>query len=68
MNQSDYHRIVEELESLIVDTRKLMSQFEDKSMHEAMPDDYAKLELIITQALKKQRHYTQEMLNNFDKH
>ncbi len=66
MNQAEYQCVIEELDTLIAETRKLMVRFEGTGMNDEMPDDYAKLELIITQALKEQSHYTQKMLNIVD--
>ncbi|MCG7598630.1 hypothetical protein MHM84_02400 [Halomonas sp. McH1-25] len=66
MNQAEYQHVIDELDALITETRKLMGRFEDTGMNDEMPDDYAKLEMIITQALKEQRYHTQKMLDSTD--
>ncbi|MFC3293129.1 hypothetical protein [Modicisalibacter luteus] len=66
MNHADHQHAIKELDALITDTRTLMGQFEDTGMNDEMPDDYAKLEMIITQALKEQHRHTQEMLDSVE--
>ena len=66
MNQTEYQRVIEDLDTLITDTRQLIARFEDTGMNDEMPDDYAKLEFTISEALKQQRHYTQEMLGSIE--
>jgi len=63
MNQSECQQVIDELDVVIDDTRKLMKRFEVTGMEDEVPNDYAKLELMISEALKQQRHYTQEMLD-----
>ncbi|WP_040241372.1 hypothetical protein [Chromohalobacter japonicus] len=62
MNHTEYQRVVEELNTLITDTRQLIARFEDTGMDNEMPDDYTRLELMVSEALKQQRHYMQKVL------
>ncbi|MHB0775267.1 hypothetical protein [Halomonas sp. WWR20] len=62
MNQSECQQVIDKLDGVISDTRELMERFEATGMEETMPNDYHRLETIITQALKDQRHYTQVLL------
>jgi len=63
MNQSECQQVIDELDAVIDDTRELMKRFEVTGMEDEMPNDYAKLELMISEALKQQRRYTQKMLD-----
>lgn len=62
MNHTEYQRVVEELNTLITDTQQLIARFEDTGMDNEMPDDYTRLELMVSEALKQQRHYMQKVL------
>ena len=62
MNQSECQQVIDELDSVIDETRTLMNRFEATGMDEAMPGDYQRLQDIYSKAVKDQWAYTQEML------
>ncbi|PMR77631.1 hypothetical protein [Billgrantia endophytica] len=63
MTEAEHRRIIEELESLIRDTRHTLERFEATGMDERMPADYDKLLVILDRAVKDQRAHTLEMLS-----
>ncbi|RAR64593.1 hypothetical protein BCL93_101415 [Onishia taeanensis] len=62
MRESDYQRVIDELEKLIQGTKQLIERFDSTGMDEEMQEDYDKLLTIYDQAIKDQAHYTQAML------
>ncbi|WP_346795879.1 hypothetical protein R5M92_10505 [Halomonas sp. Bachu 37] len=66
MTDNDYQHVLDELDHIIQETYFTMAQFESTGMDERMPQDYTRLEEILTQAVKDQRRYTQKMLNTLD--
>lgn len=62
MNIADYQRIIDELETVISDTKTLMARFEATGFDETMSDDYLALHELYTRMIEEQRRYTQEML------
>lgn len=62
IQESDYQRVIDELEKLIQDTKQLIERFDSTGMDEEMQEDYDKLLTIYDQAIKDQAHCTQVML------
>jgi uncharacterized coiled-coil protein SlyX len=63
MNEAEHQRIIDELQSVIDETRATMARFEAAGMDEQMPEDYQKLHDIYAQAVDDQRHHTLAMLD-----
>lgn len=63
MTADDTQYILDELEKVIEETRSTMTRFEETSMDGRMPQDYAQLHEIYTQAVKDQWYYTEQLLN-----
>lgn len=62
MNEEAHQRIVNELETVIGETRQTLVAFETAGMDEQMPEDYQKLHDIYSQAVSDQRRHTLAML------
>ena len=58
----DYRRLINELQSVITDTLKLLDDFEDTGMNEHMVEDYERLHGILNTAITDQRRYQAELL------
>ena len=58
----DYRHLIDELQSVITDTLKLLDDFEDTGMNEHMVDDYDRLHSILNTAITDQRRYQAELL------
>ncbi|CAM4139179.1 hypothetical protein VRRI112168_15640 [Vreelandella rituensis] len=63
MTSDDTQYILDELAKVIEETRSTLTRFEETSMDSQMPQDYAQLHEIYTQAVKDQWHYTEQLLN-----
>lgn len=63
MTENQHQQIIDELQTVLDDTRATMERFEATGMDEQMSDDYAKLEAIATQVVKEQRRYVLQMLD-----
>ncbi|MDI4637801.1 MULTISPECIES: hypothetical protein [Halomonadaceae] len=64
MQESDYERVIQELDELIHDTKELIERFEATGMKGQMQVDYDRLLAIHDQAVKDQRAHTLTMLND----
>lgn len=63
MTPDEHQKVIDELQTLLVDTRTTIERFEATGMSEQMPKDYDKLLTILDEAIKQQREYTLIMLN-----
>ncbi|MDR5907344.1 hypothetical protein [Franzmannia qiaohouensis] len=63
MTLDEYHRIIEEFDSLIRDTRALMLRFEASGMDESHEAEYLEVHDIYAKAVADQRAYTLSMLD-----
>ncbi|MCE8019897.1 hypothetical protein HOP51_07180 [Halomonas sp. MCCC 1A11036] len=63
MNETEYRRVIDELQAVLDATRATMARFEATGMDEQMSKDYAKLEVLATQVVKEQRRYVLQMLD-----
>ncbi|EWH02989.1 hypothetical protein [Halomonas sp. BC04] len=62
MNESDYQRVIDELQAVIEDTQRTIERFEATGMDEQMTEDYEKLLSILDDSVKQQREHTLAML------
>lgn len=62
MNEEDHECVVNELESLICETRETLKASETTGMDEQLPSDYQQLQDIYTRAVNDQRAHTVAML------
>lgn len=63
MTEAEHRRVIDELETVIRDTRTLMDRFEASGMDEAMAGDYAQLHDLYSRAVSDQKAHTLAMLN-----
>ncbi|MEL7981342.1 hypothetical protein AAG584_14920 [Vreelandella titanicae] len=63
MTPDDHQRVIDELQTVIVETQATIDRFETSGMSETMPEYYDKLLSILDSAIKQQREHTQEMLS-----
>lgn len=62
MKSGEIQQLINELQSVIDDTRKTINRFEEAGMDEQMPEDYDKLLEILGDAVTQQREHTLAML------
>ncbi|QJQ99844.1 hypothetical protein [Halomonas sp. PGE1] len=62
MTENQHQQIIDELQTVLDDTRATMERFEATGMDEQMPEDYDKLLKILDDAVKQQREHTLAML------
>ncbi|MFW3614489.1 hypothetical protein [Billgrantia antri] len=62
MTEDEHQRVIEELESLIGETRETLAAFESTGMDEEMTGDYEQLQAIFDQVNKQQRAHTFALL------
>ena len=63
MQESDYRKLIDELQAVIRNTLKLLDAFEDSGMNEHMIDDYERLHSILNTAIADQRRYHAELIS-----
>lgn len=61
MTPADHQRIINELQTVINDTQRTLTRFEQAGMEQEMPDDYARLLAILDDAVTRQREHTHAM-------
>jgi len=62
MNETDYQRVINELQTVIDDTQHTLDRFEASGMDTQMLEDYETLLVILDNAVKQQRAHTLAML------
>ena len=62
LNTTDYRRLIDELQEVIMDTLTLLNDFEETGMNDHMVDDYDRLHGILNTAITDQRRYQTELL------
>lgn len=63
MTVDEHQQVIDELQTVLDDTRATMERFEAIGMDEQMSEDYDKLLDILDNAVKQQREHTLAMLD-----
>lgn len=62
LKPADYHHLINELQGVIIDTLRLLDDFEETGMNQHMVNDYDHLHRILKTAIADQRRYQGELL------